>query len=31
MACIKEYLFGTKRMWVGAMVFSKSEMFSKSV
>jgi hypothetical protein len=28
-ACIKEYLLGTK-MWVEAMVFLKREMFSKS-
>jgi hypothetical protein len=27
-ACIKEYLLDTK-MWVGAMVFLKREMFSK--
>jgi hypothetical protein len=29
-ACIEEYLLGTK-MWVGAMVFSKREMFAKSI
>jgi hypothetical protein len=29
MACIKEYLFGTKRMWVGAMIFQKEKCFQK--